>query len=108
MGFAVFFWIGKRYYKLAELYSRKPAYYAFLGMLIYAFSSFILAMIFYVVYPDFVNRMEVDKPKVFDYFCYSVGLIFWNYGFLYFKRKFRRNREVLSDDIILIGKGLEE
>ncbi|MCP9769524.1 hypothetical protein EGI22_16600 [Lacihabitans sp. LS3-19] len=104
MNLLVLFWIAKRYYKLAISNNRSGIALAFRGIVIYTVANIGSVLFFYFGFPKFLHQIENTKSQIFDYFCSSIGIVFWNYGYLFYKRKFRKEQMKVNEDIVLIGK----
>ncbi|WP_255069511.1 hypothetical protein [Lacihabitans sp. LS3-19] len=106
LGIFLIYWIGKKYYVLAENNNRSPWGFAILGIIIYYSSQFAMGIGLAILMPEmFIGN---NNDIMLNVLGIGIGLLVWYLIFQYLESKWENEEEFVEiDEISEIGKDLE-
>ena len=107
LGIFLIYWVGKKYYDLAEYHNRSPWGFAILAIAVYYGSQFIFGLFIALAFPEFFEKLDSGTEFMINLLGIGVGLGVWYLGLKYIERKWEVEVEVVEDQIDTIGKDLE-
>ena len=107
LGIFLIYWIGKKYYVLAENNNRSPWGFAILGIIIYYGAQFAMGIGLGILMPEmFIGN---NNDIMLNVLGIGIGLLVWYLIFLYLEGKWENEEQYIEvDEISEIGKDLEE
>lgn len=107
LGLFLIYWLGKRFYTLAEKYNQNKWLFAILGVIIYYFGQFVYGMILVILSEFFYLDIDIDNV-VYSLIGIPIGALFC-YAFYYFLEKHWKSKKVEPvENIDNIGKDIDE
>lgn len=97
LGLLLIYWIGKKFYVLAENHNRSPWGFAILAVVVYYISQFVFGLILVVINPETFENMDNGMEMGFNLLGVLVGLGIWYLLFLYLERKWENEEETYED-----------
>jgi len=103
LGLVLLYWIGKYFYKLAEVYNKSPWGFAILGIVVYyggiLLFSFIIGMLGEIISPGVLDSLN---DTVFGLFMLPFGILSCYLLYKYLENTWKKNNpnpDVLIDEI---------
>jgi uncharacterized membrane protein (DUF485 family) len=105
LGLVLLYWIGKRFYKLAEEYNKSEWGYAILGVVVYyggiVFVSFIVGFVGAIVSPGFTDNMN---DVLFGLLMIPFGILSCYGLYKYLENNWKKNQPDPNELIDEFGK----
>ena len=107
LGLFLIYWLGKRFYILAEKYNQNKWLFAILGVIVYYFGQFVYGMILVILSEFFHLDIDIDNVG-YSLIGIPIGALFC-YAFYYFLEKNWQSKQVVPiENIDDIGKDIDE
>ena len=102
LGLLLLYWIGKYFYKLAEVYEKSKWGYAILGVVVYYLGTFVFAFLLAIFTPNFLDS---ESDTVIGLISLPFGVLSCYLLYKYFEKTWEKNKPKADKLIDQIGKG---
>lgn len=108
LGLFLIYWLGKRFYILAEKYHQNKWLFAVLGVVMYYFGTLVAGIFIGIGIELFAMDIDLNNSILISVIALPFGIFFcWLFYYL-LERTWKKNQEIPVENIEDIGKDIDE